>query len=108
MSSLLGSFWNSPEELSIALRWVTIVGIVLTALFAAAAYFINDRIGTLQATTVADQAAKLQQQNDIVQRQSAELRDQQQEMGTQSEQIAQQKEEIGRLHQQAGRCNRRL
>jgi peptidyl-tRNA hydrolase len=101
MPSFLAAFWNSPEELSTALRWVTIIGIVSTALFAAAAYFVNDRIGTLQAAKVAQQAVSLDRQDAMIRNQSDELQNQQGKISAQSEKITQQISEIERLRMQS-------
>jgi hypothetical protein len=77
------TFWNSPEQLSSALRWITIVGIIVTAAFAAAAYFVNDRIVTLQANQIADQGLAIE--------------DQKHTATGQSQTITQQKDQIGHL-----------
>jgi hypothetical protein len=66
MSSIVMSFWNSPEQLSTALRWLTIVGLAFTAIFGAAIYFVNDRIGALQSQTVQAQSERLSQQTERI------------------------------------------
>jgi hypothetical protein len=78
----LTAIWNSPEELAIALRWLTIVGIVFTATFGAAIYFVNDRIGALQGTQIRDQGTEIKSQGLTVKSQS-------QTISKQNEQISQ-------------------
>jgi hypothetical protein len=66
----LTTFWGSPEQLAIALRWLTIVGIVSTAAFGAAIYFVNDRIGALQGAQLRDQGEEIKGQGITVKSQS--------------------------------------
>jgi hypothetical protein len=62
----LTTFWNSPEQLSAALRWLTIPGIMFTAAFGAAIYFVNDRIGALQAAQILNQGKAIKDQKIVV------------------------------------------
>lgn len=70
LPSFMTTFWNSPEQLALALRWLTIVGILFTAAFGAAVYFVNDRIGALQAALIINQGQEIRDQKNIVESQS--------------------------------------
>jgi hypothetical protein len=73
---MLSAFWNSPEQLGTALRWITIVGIVLGAAFAGAAYFVTDRIGTLQSAQIAAQGDSIRVQDEVVKNQAGTIKTQ--------------------------------
>jgi hypothetical protein len=59
-------FWNSPELLSTALRYLTFGIIALPAILGAAIYFVNDRIGAIQAEQISQQAKQIGEQDQIV------------------------------------------
>ena len=56
------ALWNSPEQLALGLRWITTFGILSTAGFAAAAYFVNERIGVLQDALIVGQGNEIKNQ----------------------------------------------
>src|ERR1019366_3224130 len=61
---------------AVTLRWLTIIGILSTGFFATAAYFVNERIGNLQAEKIKAQSGQITQQVheiDGLQKQSAAL-----------------------------------
>ena len=70
MPSLVTTFWNSPDQLALTLRWLTIVGILFTAAFGAAIYFVNDRIGALQAALIVSQGNDIKNQKSTVESQT--------------------------------------
>lgn len=73
MAQFMTAFWNSPEQLSAALRWLTFGGIALTATFGAAIYFVNDRLGVIQADQIARQAKRISDQDQKMRAQAEEL-----------------------------------
>ena len=48
IGSLMTSLWNSPQQLSVALRWLTYGFIFLPAALGIAIYFVNDRIDSMK------------------------------------------------------------
>ena len=81
MSQFITVFWNSPELLSAALKWLTISGIVLTAIFGAAIFFVNDRIGSIQADKIEKQSEQIGAQEKTVKAQDQKIRQQIEQIG---------------------------
>jgi hypothetical protein len=67
------TFWNSPDQLATTLRWLTIVTILSAAVFGAAIYFVNDRIGTLQATQILNQGTSITDQSQTIALQNQQI-----------------------------------
>jgi len=85
---MFNELWHSPEQLSLALRWLTFSGICVTAGFGAAIYFINDRISALQNDLLSTQARKIESQTAVVQEQSATLSSQTNEIARLTAELA--------------------
>ena len=90
----LTTLWDSPEQLATTLRWLTILGIVSTAAFAAAAYFVNDRIGVIQAAQILNQDNAIRSQKNNIDNQS-------QTISRQSEQITHLTDDLKSVREQA-------
>jgi hypothetical protein len=63
------NFWNSPEQLSAALRWLTwltALAAFSTTAFGVAIYYVNDQIGALQSSKIEKQGEEINSQKSVV------------------------------------------